>query len=253
MQEIWKPKSSIRIKNYKAHTQIRNPQISSKSNGGGIGHYAHKSHKINMIKEDLNLRDSVEMYAFCIHNYVIINCYRPPNGSLSNAFFNHIENKINHISHNNKHIILIGDLNIDILLKNSYWTKLKNLMDSLGMEQLVTKPSRISKSKNSLIDHCWTTDLDLVATTEDLDISDHFAILIDLQKCTIPIKKIKIRLKNDDTLELLSNNLEESTNFLMTCDFPLFISHVSKKALEDCPYVQYILIKTEKIQEVRTR
>ena len=77
LQETWIPKSSVKIKDHQEHIQTRTESISSKTGGGGIGHYAHKSMKTTPISLNLNKKDYIEMYAYRFERYVIVNVYDP--------------------------------------------------------------------------------------------------------------------------------------------------------------------------------
>ena len=90
------------------------------------------------------------------------------------------------------HILIAGDLNNDILAKNS---KAKDLFNSLPMEQQIGQPTHVSEEYATCIDILATNSLDLVSSTTVLvrvpSLSQHsdIAVLLDLNKPKI--KRIK--------------------------------------------------------------
>ena len=58
-----------------------------------------------------------------------------------------------------KEIILLGDLNIDLLRQNAPWT---NMINMYHLRQVITRPTRVTASSESLIDHIYVTDVNNV-------------------------------------------------------------------------------------------
>ena len=56
------------------------------------------------------------------------------------------------------HLILMGDINIDVSpqVKNVQKTDYKNLLFSLGIKNMISKPTRITKTTETIIDHILT-------------------------------------------------------------------------------------------------
>ena len=79
----------------------------------------------------------------------------------------------------NKNCVIMGDMNIDLLRFGSH-TKTADYLDNLfshGFLPLITKPTRLSNSSATLIDH-YTNDIynkghSGIITT---DVADHFGI-----------------------------------------------------------------------------
>ena len=88
--------------------------------------------------------------------------------------------------HKNKHILLLGDFNID-LIKHDSDINSQNLIDTTtnyGFIQLISRPTRITDHSASLIDHIYSNKINKVISSSVVthDISDHLATL-----CTISL------------------------------------------------------------------
>jgi len=62
----------------------------------------------------------------------------------------------------NDGVILMGDFNIDMKVKNYCQNKLIRVMNSIGLKQLINEPTRINTSE---------TIIDLVFTNEEIEIT----------------------------------------------------------------------------------
>ena len=59
-----------------------------------------------------------------------------------------------------KETILLGDLNTDLLRQNAPWT---NMINMYHLRQVITRPTRVTASSESLIDHIYISDVHNVA------------------------------------------------------------------------------------------
>ena len=108
----------------------------------------------------------------------LIGCiYRPPQDSL---FFNHFRNVLENIWLRRKNIILLGDFNSDMLKGSSktesqYRKRLKRIISSFGLKNIMSCPSRVTLTSKSLIDLIITSQPAKVKNSGaiDLGISDH--------------------------------------------------------------------------------
>ena len=72
--------------------------------------------------------------------------------------------------------LLMGDFNIDLKAHtNNKWLNLINLFD---LTQLVTEPTRVTETTDTLIDHVYTAHPENIVRcfTSTLSLSDHFPI-----------------------------------------------------------------------------
>jgi hypothetical protein len=115
----------------------------------------------------------------------LVGCiYRPPQDS---SFFNNFTNVLESIWLRRKNIILLGDFNADMLKGSSntesqYGKRLKRIISSFGLKNIISCPTRITPTSKSLIDLVITNQPAKVKTSGaiDLGISDHhlvFAVL----------------------------------------------------------------------------
>ena len=86
-------------------------------------------------------------------------------------------------------MLVCGDFNIDLLQHETHdcVRQFLDLMYSIGLYPLITKPTRISQNTATLIDNIFTTDIEQHYTCGLLinDISDHLPIFAESQKETI--------------------------------------------------------------------
>ena len=116
---------------------------------------------------------------------VIVNIYRSPYRQIEgfNSILDKVLWKINR--HSKKHVLLIGDFNADII-KYDHVAGYQNLIDVMSNHcfvQLVSRPTRITDSSATLIDHVYTNNLENTISCNIVteDISDHLATLTTIK------------------------------------------------------------------------
>ena len=240
LQETWHPKSSVKIKEYNEHIQTRTGEISSKTGGGGIGHYSHKSMKTVPTTLNLNKKDYIEMYAYRFERYIIVNVYRPPGCKSDDSLFTHIDQSISNLmsTYNDSYIIMLGDFNIDLLKDSIQKSKLLTIMDGLGLSQLVKSPTRHGLHKSSILDHCWTNDLDLTCNVFDLHIADHLAIEINLENRPFLDSVTTLRNITSENTEQLGVHLNNIDNELGNMLFDKYINTIASNINKFCPNIE---------------
>ena len=75
---------------------------------------------------------------------------------------------------------MVGDFNVDILTNNSSNNYFVDTIFSMGCYPLITKPTRYSNNKNSLIDNIYC-NIDYTPSNNWIifnDISDHLPIFV---------------------------------------------------------------------------
>ena len=77
------------------------------------------------------------------------------------------------ITPSNRNILLQGDFNVNLLEPHPSW---QSTLTLFGLKQIVTKPTRISLTTTSLLDHIYTNNTSLFTNVEvpEKSISDHF-------------------------------------------------------------------------------
>lgn len=76
--------------------------------------------------------------------------------------------------------MIIGDFNIDFKIDSFYTNKLRTIMFSLGMKQLVNSPTRIVKDSQTMIDLVFANNTAQVHVVHEPKITDHAWIKIEL-------------------------------------------------------------------------
>ena len=150
-------------------------------NGGGVAIYLHKSIQYNLTQDfnDFDLETvAVELRLPHVKPIVIIALYRPE-GPVE--VFNRIEAMVSKISEEKKEFILMGDLNCNLLMKDSSETKhIVQIGDTNGMTQIIKDPTRTTSDMQTLIDHIVTNRPKNIAEGGVIPcgISDHDLIYI---------------------------------------------------------------------------
>ena len=161
------------------------------SNGGG-GIIVYVRNNINAKRrEDLETHDipclCLEISPTNGKSFLVVNIYRPPNSTIE--FNDRFEDFIDVISNQEKEFILLGDFNKNLLIEETErnWG---NFTTSLGLTQLVSEPTRVTKDSKTLIDHIYTNTEETIqsVSVKNLFLSDHFAILCN-RKYGSPLNK----------------------------------------------------------------
>ncbi|MGL5402433.1 MAG: endonuclease/exonuclease/phosphatase family protein, partial [Acinetobacter sp.] len=218
--ETWLDKIDVKNLNFKNYTLIAS-YGRNKSNRGGVALLINKKSGLNCkIVKTESSELAFETCAVNVHikNRVIqlILVYRPSNTQNNNNnqlqnFFNNLENLLIKSIAQDREIIVMGDLNIDLLKKNSDATQ---LLDIFGAYQFSLmnemKPTRSFNSSASLIDHLFC-NFQCNFNTEIIPVafSDHDAIICNLDiKFKLPKDKcIYNRLYSDENWQNFSEKL----------------------------------------------
>ena len=155
---------------------------SRNTHGGGVALYISDNHH-SSVQEEFSF---VETFIECIgvevnimNRSLFVCIYRPPSGNIK--FFLDVMTEILSIAHDKKYqgIFVFGDFNLDLFRNNeNSINDFINLMYSYALFPLITKPSRITETTATLIDHIWTSQLESNVGNYIIhsDISDHFPI-----------------------------------------------------------------------------
>ena len=106
--------------------------------------------------------------------------YRNP--AATYEWYDEFVTMLDKVSESKNDVLLLGDFNIDLLKPHLAW---ESTFSVLGLNQLITQPTRVTCSTNTLIDHIYTNNSNLVhsISVPNIAISDHFPVL-----CTWSIK-----------------------------------------------------------------
>ena len=176
------------------HAPITRSPTRSSNKGGGLAIYVNKSVCNEDSLDDLELEKQPfdpngEFLFVKVSNckntektVIVGNVYRSPSNSTQKFLdlYEHILQKLD--KHKTKQVIISGDFNID-LIKHETDTFSQNLLDlttKYGLAQTISRPTRITDTSATLIDHVYTNMISKVVTTSviTLDLTDHLATSI---------------------------------------------------------------------------
>ena len=163
--------------------------------GGGLCMYIKNSIKYDdcMLK-DLNFSDENLEIQFVVINcanaksMIIVNCYRPPNGSIDSAMES-LNVQLNMIPDFHKfEIVTTGDLNLDSSDATLHSAKcISSICSGFSLRNMITLPTRLSDSKWSVLDVILTNIRNCyMAGVVNYNVSDHLPVVLVK-------KRVKIR------------------------------------------------------------
>ena len=195
----------------------------TKTSAGGVGIYI-KSHICFKLRQDLEIkcREYEAIWIEIVQNgktNVIGVIYRHPNYNFQ-EFQNNFLNTLHNLNKTRCKFYICGDFNINQL---TYYTlsNVKCFTDSimsLGCENVIKKPTRITTHSATLIDHIYTNNSQNHITAGILidDISDHLPTFILIE--TKNIKKVKswknTQRKNMNSIEMENFLIDLQNSFL---------------------------------------
>ena len=173
--------SLLQLPNYTPIHQIRN----NGQREGGVVLYVHNNLNFKILKIKIQSINSNDLECACIEiirknaKNIIVSCiYRPPRGDLHKCL-NEIKTFI--CKNQEKPLFFVGDLNINSLdyLINTNVCDFFNLIFQNGIFPLINRPTRITKSSATIIDHVLTNTIiesEVKSGIIKTNISDHFAV-----------------------------------------------------------------------------
>ena len=166
--------------------------------GGGVAVYHRSDIKASLLA---NLPSSIEHCALRItplrgQEFIICCIYRPP--SAKSEWCEHMRSFMQSLVDARLPLLIIGDINIDLMKDSSL---ADNLRAEYHLSQLITEPTRVTKTTATLIDHIYMSSKDLVAVSGVFEphVSDHrliFCTLADAQnphcpRCLVNYRSLK--------------------------------------------------------------
>lgn len=220
LQEIWQLKdpSLFQIQDYIYFGNER-----KKCKGGGVGFFikqklgAKKLKSASIFIENIFESLVVEVTVNMSKKIVLANIYRPNNhktlssSQQMSSFFEEYEEFIDKLAELNKPVYIFADMNIDLLKLSSDFNArtLIEMSDSIGLNQLVTKATRIQGSSYSLIDHIYTNVEDSWSGVLVDSFSDHFSTV-----CKVMNKSVKSKSPPNKQRNFSKKKLEDFRNVL---------------------------------------
>lgn len=185
--------------------------------GGGVGLYI--NNQLNFTRlTDIEINDDNICQSIFIEikldqrNIIVGIIYRPPNSN-QNSFLDYIENTLNKTNNPSKLMYILGDININLFnteicsITNDYY----QTMTSYSFYPTILKPTRITNHTATLIDHCFTNDMEHTLYSGILvtDISDHLPIFLIINLTIPPLNHnyFKTRVFNQNNIKNFVDSL----------------------------------------------
>lgn len=203
---------------------------------------------LNQSNSDIEFQ-IIEVKIGHVKKSILINCYRPPSGNISECF-TQLENAFDKIIKLEEYeLYLNGDFNIAYNQTNTNeFRKLKQFERKYNLTQLINTPTRCTASTRNILDLMLTTSNSILASgSEDLNISDHQPVwLIRKKQMTkTPLTTFSSRCytnfdKQEYQSELVARNWNEYYSEI--CPNKLWAeleTAITNLADKHCPYKTY--------------
>ena len=191
VNETWeKPYCFGQYKNLNGYVYISNPHL--KCRGGGSGLYIRNNLVFSIISEltimEERIYESVFVTIYFKSKPIICGTiYRSPHKKKHcfESFNKHLSYALSAINKTKHKCFIMGDFNIDLLNTNDQYTEsFTDTMFNFKFYPLINKPSRISDTSSTAIDHIWTNITGSTINSAILvhNIADHFPVY---QNCNL--------------------------------------------------------------------
>ena len=157
LTETWFKDTGEELGGYSSHHTIRN----SEHRSGGVSIYIEYNIKSKFVHNLSFSNGTIEICTVQIEgkdfNIFILGIYRPHSDTVEN-FIISLRNILESDILRNKHLVLLGDLNINLLCENSNVNSFTNFMQSYYLIPVIHKPTRFQSGyqNGTLLDHIWT-------------------------------------------------------------------------------------------------
>lgn len=114
---------------------------------------------------------------------VLVALYRSSSNGDFSVFKHCLLNLLYHLNSKYKHIVIVGDFNIEFNRDTDQTRQLLNILNSYGLSHKINVPTRVTTTTASCLDNVITNidDSRLKVSNFDPDISDHFSQYITIQ------------------------------------------------------------------------
>ena len=224
ISEIFKTEGDMRLNLPGYHSLLSNCRDDGPRGGVGI-----------FIKENINFSLRSDISVFLPHifesifvevinqsgkNSVVGVIYRPNTEPLADfdIFETNLCEIISIINREQKHCVIMGDMNIDLLRFETH-TKTDHYLENLfcnGFLPVIVKPTRITHSSATLIDHIYTNNITNKSHSGIIitDLADHFGTFHSVE-----IKPANAKKYTSKVRYFSAKNLSKFTNCLNVIDF----------------------------------
>ena len=209
------------------------------THGGGLIIYT-RSNLACIHRDDLEIRDTEILWLEVKNNkqkpFLLCYCYRPP--SATTEWIEKFEETIERANLEAKEIIVTGDFNFNLLCGTSSSRQWLRTTESFNMSQLVNRPTRVTATSETLIDHVYTNSPEniLDVSVPVLGLSDHYPVCIT--------RKLSKSFKNGPVHKFISyRNIKmfDETQFLHAlANQPWSVLNIFDDANDALDYFSYI-------------
>ena len=151
-----------------------------------------------------------------LYSYSLALIYRPPNSNIVN-FIESLSGILEQLNSNhNSPCYLFGDFNINLLHINQHISDFTNLLFSWSFFPTITKPTRVTTSSATLIDHIWSNDDNfLTSGIFHHTLSDHFPVFASFMprhtdpSSLEPLRQYQKRMINVNSINSFKTSLAD--------------------------------------------
>lgn len=188
------PDGSIQIDGF---TVVRNDRVGKR--GGGNCIYVRNNIRFDVLCETCTCCKDIEIQCIRINGndqphpqkpIIVVLVYRPPGGDNEKAA-DIISEKLNEMSNlENAEIVILGDLNWDCLSGvNGTGKYIGKLCEEFGLDQIIECPTRISFTKNTLLDVIMTNVRNISHSgCVNINLSDHLPVFFIKKRLSVPVE-----------------------------------------------------------------
>ena len=240
--------------------------------GGGICWYVNVHLKVTTLEIESLEEDRLEQLWIKInHNkikYAFGVIYRPPDSTVS---LEDLDTSLCQVTLAADHVILVGDLNINLLKNSTQSSNLLNMLDTYNLKQIIESPTRITTDSHTLIDIiCLPKTFDFCNCNiyDTFGMSDHLMTSCTLNLPIIKTKPKTIIYKDYSSLNMSAlardairidwnvvyenNSVDEQVAFFTSAVKALIELHIPEKTLiirkQKLPYITNTIMEMVKLK-----
>ena len=168
---------------------------------GGVGMFIEESLNYRVLERTSNEAFQVLWAEFSFENKKNVICgifYRQHNSP--EVFQSYFDETIEKFASSGKHIVIMGDFNIDLLkcASSSYSHDFLTSLQSCFLFPTIDKPTRVRSTSATLIDNIFINNPDQIVASGNIisDISDHFSQFCILKSMRDKVKKNKSKVRD---------------------------------------------------------
>ncbi len=218
VQETWKLHDFV---NYSIDGYGNPLHVSRKhSRGGGVAFFVKKGIELEYCNTHHFKENVLEVIEIGVRanneRYRVINCYKPPQAG-EERWLPILEKVVAEKRVTNSTVV-VGDFNCNLNEGKHKQGEYVGMLTELGLKQLIDRPTRVTGSSATLIDHIWTSSKEAKSFITDLRISDH-----DATGILLPGKQHKAQKQKKTSRHLYrvsDENREEIKSLIMQADIP---------------------------------